>query len=246
MSKEDRRKIADDYFNGLADIDTLISAFEPLFYCTARKFNYSDIEETAQIARIAFLSSVKRFEPEKGASFECYAISAMRTNILKFILRQGLNKSGGELSIKVKHRSSGFIGVSGLNISGLANSLGISKDKAEKALSGDICPEVVPLTDDILDMRSPEKSLIEDEAVQAILREVTRLNERDRMIVYALIDGVNPAKVLGMNNRDAAVEIDRVRYMLAGQLGDLYPGIKPAPRKRLNKIVPILYTEDRN
>jgi len=217
-------------------LDDILHKMEPLikYWCQTQCYLPWEKEDLLQVARIAVVGALERFEPEKEIRFKTFAYRTVTGKILNYYRdntwRVSIPRKYRELSTNITKVEGEFYQRTGElpGVKEIASALGLSEEEVEKVMEAKRAAKASSLSEH-LEKEDNKTELMhflgrEDlnlqsiESKQDVANALNKLEENQRKVIYLRfyedMTQSKVAKILGVSQ----MQVSRLERMALGEL----------------------------
>lgn len=244
MAKRDLDELVVEYKQEPCEdtINEIFSVMEPFiqYWCQTQCYLPWEKEDILQVARIAVLGAIDRFDTEKGIRFKTFAYKTISGKILNYYRdstwRVGIPRKYRELSSYITKAEREIYQDTGENpeIKDIAAKIGISEKEVERVMEAKRAARVSSLSEQLEKedratnkteliqlMGAEDKELIGVELKQDLINALNELDEKKRAVIYMrFFEDLTQSKVAEILNV-SQMQVSRLERMALEELKGL-------------------------
>lgn len=217
-------------------LDDILHAIEPLikYWCQTQCYLPWEREDLLQVARIAVVGALDRFEPGKGIRFKTFAYKTVTGKILNYYRdntwRVSIPRKYRELSTSINKIEGEIYQQTGElpGIEEIASTLGITQEEVERVLEAKRASKATSLSEhleneenktELMEFLGREDLNLQSiESKQDVASALNKLDETQRKVIYLRfyedLTQSKVAKFLGVSQ----MQVSRLERMALGEL----------------------------
>lgn len=207
MSKKDLDQLVNAYKKDPKEetINEIFGVMEPFiqYWCQTQCYLPWEKEDILQVARIAVLGAIDRFDPDKGIRFKTFAYKTISGKILNYYRdstwRVGIPRKYRELSTYITKAEREIYQDTGENpdIKDVAEHIGLSVKEVERVMEAKRAAKVSSLSEQLEKedkasnkteliqlMGAEDKDLMSVELKQDLMNSLNQLDEKKKAVIY--------------------------------------------------------------
>lgn len=223
-------------------IDEILQKMEPLikYWCQTQCYLPWEKEDLLQVARIAVLGALERFEPEKGIRFKTFAYKTVTGKILNYYRdntwRVSIPRKYRELSTNITKVEGEIYQRTGElpGVKEIASTLGLDEREVEKVLEAKRAAKASSLSEQLEKEDSSTElmhflgqedlNLQSVESKQDVADALNRLEEAQRKVIYLrFYEDMTQSKVAELMGI-SQMQVSRLERMALGRLKKILSG----------------------
>ncbi|NLT94158.1 MAG: sigma-70 family RNA polymerase sigma factor [Clostridia bacterium] len=223
-------------------LDEILNKMEPLikYWCQTQCYLPWEKEDLLQVARIAVLGALERFEPEKEIRFKTFAYKTVTGKILNYYRdntwRVSIPRKYRELSTNISKIEGEIYQRTGQlpGIKEIASTLGLEEEEVEKVLEAKRAAKATSLSEhlekeesstELMDLLGQEDLNLQSvESKQDVANAINRLEEIQRKVIYLrFYEDMTQSKVAELMGV-SQMQVSRLERMALGRLKKFLSG----------------------
>ncbi len=222
-------------------LDGILQKMEPLikYWCQTQCYLPWEKEDLLQVARIAVLGALERFQPEKGIRFKTFAYKTVTGKILNYYRdntwRVSIPRKYRELSTNITRVEGEIYQRTGElpGVKEIASALGIDEGEVEKVLEAKRAAKASSLSEQLEEDGSTELihflgqedlNLQSVESKQDVADALNKLDEIQRKVIYLrFYEDMTQSKVAELMGV-SQMQVSRLERMALGNLRKILSG----------------------
>lgn len=223
-------------------LDEILNKMEPLikYWCQTQCYLPWEKEDLLQVARIAVLGALERFEPEKEIRFKTFAYKTVTGKILNYYRdntwRVSIPRKYRELSTNISKIEGEIYQRTGQlpGIKEIASTLGLEEEEVEKVLEAKRATKATSLSEhlekeesstELMDLLGQEDLNLQSvESKQDVANAINRLEEIQRKVIYLrFYEDMTQSKVAELMGV-SQMQVSRLERMALGRLKKFLSG----------------------